>query len=70
MNNKKFGLPITGEYSIGDKTYKCDVGKCIGLYDIGRGHFTYHTNWFWASLTYYLPDNRTFALNFGDGIGT
>ena len=46
------------------------MGECIALYDFGRGHFTYHTNWYWAALAMYIPGtNRTFALNMGEGLG-
>jgi hypothetical protein len=41
----------------------------LGLYDIARGYFTYHTNWFWATFMTYLSDGRVFSVNFGDGIG-
>ena len=40
------------------------------LYDNGRAHFTYHTNWFWASFTYHNKHiNKDISINFGDGIG-
>ena len=65
---------MIGEYSWKGKQYKCDVGECIGLYDIGRGYFTYHTNWYWATAMTYIKSKegklQTFAFNFGDGIGT
>lgn len=69
MNNKKMAFPVLGNYKIGDQNFKCNKGDCIGLYDIGRGHFNYHTSWFWATLVTYLPGNRRFGLNLGDGIG-
>ena len=60
---------MTGTYSVNGQKFECRDKKCIGLYDNGRGHFTYHTAWFWANLVFYLPDGRRFGLNFGDGIG-
>jgi hypothetical protein len=39
------------------------------LYDQARGHFNYHTNWFWASMVTYLDDGTVFSLNMGDGLG-
>ena len=64
-------MPIQGEFKLGDQIIKCEEkDKCLSLYDIGRGHFNYHTNWFWASMTTYLSDGKTtFSLNFGDGLG-
>jgi hypothetical protein len=71
MNNKKFGLPTFGDYKFKGETKNCKEGDCLTLYDIGRGHFTFHTNWFWASFTAYLPKtNRILSINLGDGIGT
>jgi hypothetical protein len=68
------GIPMEGEYTWNGVTKKCEKYECIGLYDIGRGVYSYHTNWFWATvMTYVKEENgrtRTFALNFGDGIGT
>ena len=70
MNSKTFSIPVIGEYKIGTQTYKCKEGECIALYDVGRGHFTYHTTWYWATTAFYLPDKRSFSFNFGDGIGS
>ena len=69
FDHKKFGLPTLGTYSFKGKTYTCSEGECLTNYDEGRGHLSYHTNWFWASFATYLPDGRTFALDLGDGLG-
>eukprot|EP00349_Pseudokeronopsis_sp_Brazil_P000345 CAMPEP_0202961896 /NCGR_PEP_ID=MMETSP1396-20130829/5992_1 /ASSEMBLY_ACC=CAM_ASM_000872 /TAXON_ID= /ORGANISM="Pseudokeronopsis sp., Strain Brazil" /LENGTH=147 /DNA_ID=CAMNT_0049682095 /DNA_START=474 /DNA_END=917 /DNA_ORIENTATION=- len=73
-NNKKFGMPVKGTYRLGDEVYACGEGDCIAMYDLGRGHFTYFTNWYWATIAGYLtPEGEdspvTFALNMGDGLG-
>ena len=71
INSKKFGIETTGTYTFKGLTNTCSPTnkQCLALFDIGRGHFTYHTTWYWASTATYLPDGRSFALNMGDGIG-
>ena len=71
--NKQFGLPLIGEYSIKNESFKCDEkeNKCLTLIDNGRGHFTYHTSWIWAAFNTYLNDNKTIiSMNIEDGMGT
>lgn len=69
-NRKKFGIQVTGHYRYKDKNYICnEEDHCLGNYDNGRGHFQYHTNWYWASFSAYIPEiKKTVALNMGDGI--
>ena len=67
-NKKKFGIPTIGEYWVDGKHFECGRNDCLTLYDNGRGHFQYHTNWYWASLQTH-DNNSIIALNFGDGIG-
>jgi hypothetical protein len=45
MNNKAFGVKVTGQYKLGGREYQCDDMKrgCLGLIDIGRGLFNYQT---------------------------
>ena len=66
---KKFGFSVKGSYSVNGQRFTCGPGQCIGLYDLGRGSFTYYTAWYWCHLIFYLPDGRRFGLNLGDGIG-
>eukprot|EP00347_Sterkiella_histriomuscorum_P001772 403370742 len=74
-NKKKFGIPTLGDYEYQGKKYHCGQkqdgsDKCLSLYDNGRAHFKYHTNWYWASFTAYLPKlQKTVSINMGDGIG-
>ena len=68
VNKKKFGIPTVGEIYFKGKLNPCENNRCLTLYDIGRGHFQYHTNWFWASFSTRIGD-KTVSLNFGDGIG-
>ena len=72
-NKKKFGIHATGNYEYDGKRYKCDdskENKCLALYDNGRAHFPYSTNWYWASFTGYVESlGKTLSLNLGDGIG-
>jgi hypothetical protein len=69
MNNKKMSIPVLGSYSFEGEDFEINPGEGMASYDVGRAHFTYHTNWFWATFSTYLPDGRTFGVNFGDGIG-
>lgn len=40
------------------------------MYDMGRGYFSYFTNWVWAAFSTYLPGtNKLFAVSMGEGIG-
>ena len=70
-NKKKFGIKTIGDYEYEGRKYTCDEeDHCLTLYDNGRAHFPYHTNWYWASFTSYIPKlNKVISLNMGDGIG-
>lgn len=67
-NKKKFGIPTRGEYWVDGQQLICGNNDCLTLYDNGRGHFHYHTNWYWASMQTRIGETIV-ALNFGDGIG-
>jgi len=68
-------MPIYGSYELNGKTYQCSESHhCVGMYDLGRGHFTYFTNWFWATISTVLKvedgdEEVHFSLNMGDGLG-
>jgi hypothetical protein len=72
INNKLFGMNVTGAYKFEGKTYECgDHSNCISLYDLGRGRFNYQTSWIWPTLLTRLPETgELFALNLGEGLGT
>lgn len=67
LNTKKFGIPLLGSYSLGEREYHCREGDCLILYDLGRGVSNYYTNWVWVATNAYLPDKRAFAFNIVDG---
>ena len=66
MNNKAFGIVLTGDYSIEGRSYSCvdRSDKCLGLLDIGRGLFNYQTAWIWTTIITTLPETgEIFTLN-------
>ena len=72
MNNKAFGIGLTGDYSIEGTTYSCvdKTDKCLGLLDIGRGLFNYQTAWIWSTIITTLPETgEIFTLNMALGFG-
>ena len=69
---KKLALPVTGTYTVKDKTYTCGTtpNDCLVTLDIGRGSFNYGVAYYWGFLQTVLPDGRRFALSLGDGLNS
>lgn len=71
VNNKAFGIKISGDYSLEGRKYSClPNGDCLGLTDLGRGAFNYQTSWVWSTLVTRLPETgEVFSLNLMYGLG-
>ena len=68
--NRKFNaLPASGTLRYGNVTETLDPASSAATLDWGRGVWNYRTTWHWASASGFLPDGRTFGLNFGVDIG-
>ena len=70
MNNKAFGVVISGDYSYNEETYSCVAKNCLGLIDVGRGLFNYQTAWIWSTIVTKLPETgEVFSVNMVQGFG-
>lgn len=65
-NQKINGLRSTGNISLGKQTF--DFNNCYGVLDWGRGSWTYHNTWYWASLSGTI-DSHKIGFNLGYGFG-
>lgn len=65
-NQKINLLQSTGTLSLGDEIY--NFKGCYGVLDWGRGTWSYHNTWYWASLSG-KQGNQYIGFNLGYGFG-
>lgn len=68
FNQKINCLRASGRVRIGDATYTFRPGDSFGVLDWGRGVWTYHNTWYWASASG-LVHGMDFGFNLGCGFG-
>ena len=61
-------LRAEGSVSLGDETWRFDPTDAFAVLDWGRGVWTYHNTWYWASASGAL-DGVPFGFNLGYGFG-
>ena len=67
-NQKINCLRAEGSVSLGDETWRFDPTDAFAVLDWGRGVWTYHNTWYWASASGAL-DGVPFGFNLGYGFG-
>ena len=67
-NQKINCLRAEGSVSLGDETWRFDPTDAFAVLDWGRGVWTYHNTWYWASASGAL-DGVPFGFNLGCGFG-
>ncbi|MFE3291320.1 DUF2804 domain-containing protein [Rhodococcus sp. NPDC059234] len=67
-NQKINCLPATGEITVGGRAFAFDPATAFGVFDWGRGVWTYDNTWYWGSASG-LVDGRPFGFNIGHGFG-
>lgn len=65
-NQKINCMPVSGEVTLGDKTYTFSPDTSMAGLDWGRGNWTYKNRWYWSSASGYV-DGKPFGWNFGYG---
>jgi hypothetical protein len=65
-NQKINMLRSTGSISLGKEVF--DFNDCYGVLDWGRGSWTYHNTWYWASLSGTIESHKI-GFNLGYGFG-
>lgn len=68
FNQKINCLRASGKVTVGEDEYMLDPADSFGVLDWGRGVWTYHNTWYWASASG-LVDGVTFGFNLGYGFG-
>ena len=68
FNQKINCLRASGKVTLGEKEYMVDPSDTFAVLDWGRGVWTYHNTWYWASASG-LVDGSTFGFNLGYGFG-
>ena len=68
FNQKINCLRASGKVTLGEKEYMVDPSDTFAVLDWGRGVWTYHNTWYWASASG-LVDGSTFGFNLGCGFG-
>ena len=68
FNQKINCLRASGKVTVGESEYMLDPSDSFGVLDWGRGVWTYHNTWYWASASG-LVDGVTFGFNLGYGFG-
>ena len=68
FNQKINCLRASGKVTVGEKEYMMDPSDTFAVLDWGRGVWTYHNTWYWASASG-LVDGVTFGFNLGYGFG-
>ena len=64
FNQKINCLRASGKVTVGEKEYMLDPSDTFAVLDWGRGVWTYHNTWYWASASG-LVDGITFGFNLG-----
>ncbi|MGF7119908.1 DUF2804 domain-containing protein [Rhodococcus sp. BE178] len=67
-NQKINCMPASGEITVGTETFDFDPETAFGVFDWGRGVWTYDNVWYWGSASG-VVDDRTFGFNIGYGFG-
>jgi len=67
-NQKINCLPASGEVTVGADTVAFEPGSAFGVFDWGRGVWTYDNTWYWGSASG-VVDGRPFGFNIGYGFG-
>jgi len=67
-NQKINCLPTDGEITVGTDTFTFEPASSFGVFDWGRGVWTYDNVWYWGSASG-VVDSRTFGFNIGYGFG-
>ncbi|PTR31205.1 uncharacterized protein DUF2804 [Rhodococcus sp. OK519] len=67
-NQKINCLAATGEITVGDDTFVFVPESAFGVFDWGRGVWTYDNTWYWGSASG-VVDGRPFGFNIGYGFG-
>ncbi|MFC1889727.1 DUF2804 domain-containing protein [Thermodesulfobacteriota bacterium] len=64
--NKVFGMPASGELTVGGETYTFDPEDSFGILDWGRGVWPHENEWHWGAAAGY-HDGGIIGFNLGDG---
>lgn len=67
-NQKINCLPASGRITVGTDTFAFDPDSAAGVFDWGRGVWTYDNVWYWGSASG-VVDRRPFGFNIGYGFG-
>ncbi|NKR40804.1 DUF2804 domain-containing protein [Prescottella equi] len=67
-NQKMNCLPATGQVTVGGDTVVFEPESAFGVFDWGRGVWTYDNTWYWGSASG-VVDGRPFGFNIGYGFG-
>lgn len=67
-NQKINCLPARGEVVVGGRSFAFDPASAFGVFDWGRGVWTYDNTWYWGSASGTV-DGRPFGFNIGHGFG-
>ncbi len=68
FNQKINCLRASGKVTVGEKEYMLDPSDTFAVLDWGRGVWTYHNTWYWASASG-LVEGVPFGFNLGYGFG-
>ena len=68
FNQKINCLRASGKVTVGEDEYMLDPADSFGVLDWGRGVWTYHNTWYWASASG-LAEKVPFGFNLGYGFG-
>ena len=66
FNQKINCLRASGKVTVGEREYMLDPSDSFAVLDWGRGVWTYHNTWYWASASG-LVDGVPFGFNLGYG---
>lgn len=67
-NQKINCLAATGEITVGGEAFAFEPTTAAGVFDWGRGVWTYDNTWYWGSASGAV-DGRPFGFNIGYGFG-
>ena len=68
FNQKINCLRASGKVTVGEREYMLDPSDSFAVLDWGRGVWTYHNTWYWASASG-LVEGVPFGFNLGYGFG-
>ena len=68
FNQKINCLRASGKVTVGEQEYMLDPSDTFAVLDWGRGVWTYHNTWYWASASG-LVEGVPFGFNLGYGFG-